>query len=896
MGDPATPAAPAPADQAPPSSAYANLPAWDHAAGKALQVDADTLTERFMRGDLGVVADHKYPLLGADGDIYEVSGRDAAGAIKAGYRFAPREAVARAAAKAPGAAWRAAAEGAIEAVPGGTAMMVAAGADPVDIKARQEEHPVARMTGLGLGLVGGTALLGAAELPTLGTLVGGERVAAATAAALGEARAASLAGRMATAAAGAAPEGVVYGIGNLANEASLGDANFTAEAMLAHAGMGAFVGGALGGVGGGVAAALEGRAAARAVNKVLPASVRASEEAELAARAGVTKEAPEPWPAGMERGASPKGKAPPTPGAQTANDLLSDLRAQGKVFVKGRGWVTPAEADAAEGVTAPSIGEPPAATGRISGVEDTLPGVDTKAPTLLKTREGELEPPSGLAARDRTMTGEGLPPEPARPQLGAGRPDIFDMVQPKAGAESVVAGETPTGVVAREAGAESVAEVQAAKPPRGSTEAELEAWRKRLREAEVKGKQGQMSLNLSGAFGDMEAGTPGAVQGGNGMLNDFEGGVQRLPRPSPKDLTPEQKALWDHYQNFERKTPGAKQYGDTWMGGDAGPEAKAASAADGFKVEDIGGAPAEASAKGMPTWLKRAMMDAVAYKVAGPLGPIARRAAAAYLHSDQAAPIVAKAMAAVMRVGSHIDQNMAAFVAGGAKAATGPLARRAVTNATTAMLTAKNPEARRTALAARAAELSVPATPDGVSVPHPISTHLPNASTLLTSRVWAIQGQLMAAMPRIPSVRMDGRPNYALVQDGDIRRFAAVDAALQDPLHVAEMMSRGTLPHPAVLPALKQAYPGLYARMAQAATNALVATPSVPYATAVKLHVAFGLGGHATMAPAAIAAQQAAIGEPSQPQAPSGAAPRPKTPKPPTPRGGPTELDRIMEK
>lgn len=835
MGDPVAPTAPA--DQKPPSAAYATLPAWDNAAGKALNVDADTLTERFMAGSLHVVADHVYPLLGVDGEVYEVSGKNAAGALKAGYRFAPREAVARAAAQAPGAAWRAAADGAVEAVPGGTAMMVAAGADPVDIKARQDEHPVARMAGLATGLVGGTAILGAAELPTLGTLVGGELAAAMAASALGDARAVSLAGRMATAAAGAAPEGVVYGIGNLANEASLGDANFTAEAMLAHAGVGAFVGGAMGGVGGGIASALEGRAAARAVNKVLPSSVKASEEAELGARAGGAA-APEPWPPGRERGASPKGKPAEVPTPDVVEAVHRDLREGAKEWAgPARGWVGKAEADAAEGVTAPSLhGSAP----RSGAFDDTVPAEAprmTPTPPTGRTLEGELEPPSGLAARDRTMTGEVLPPDAPTPGLlesGKSPPkDIFSLVEPKAGAADVVA-------------------------------------------------KGPPSLNLSGAFGEMEAGTPGAVAGSNGMLHDFEGGAQRLPNPNPDDLTPDQRALWDHYQNFQRANAAPA----------AGPEAAAASKADGFKVEDLGAPPPSAS--GMPDWLKKAMLDAVAYKVAGPLGPIARRAAAAYLRSADAAPVVAKAMAAVMRVGSHIDEHMASFVAGGNKVG-GPIARRAVTNATTAMLTARTPEARKEGLAARAAELAVPPTPDGVSVPHPISVHLPNATTLLQARVWAIQAQLLASMPRVPSVRMDGKPNYALVQDTDVRKFAAIDSALQDPLHVAEMMGRGQLPHPAVLPALKTAYPGLWARMAQSATAALVAAPSVPYATAVKLHVAFGLGGHATMAPAAIAAQQAAITAAPDTQTPSGTAP-PRRSKPPKPRGGPTELDRIMEK
>jgi hypothetical protein len=159
------------------------------------------------------------------------------------------------------------------------------GINPEDIRAREEINPIAAGLGTAAGIVAPLALTGgAAAAPTLGkaTVGAGVRAAArmtapATIARLGRTAAGAaerllpvtaesgiarqLAARAIKTGVGSAVEGAAYGLGEVVNEAALGDPNLTAQSALATIGLSATLAGGLGVVGGlaeaGVPAALK---------------------------------------------------------------------------------------------------------------------------------------------------------------------------------------------------------------------------------------------------------------------------------------------------------------------------------------------------------------------------------------------------------------------------------------------------------------------------------------------------------------------------------------------------------------------------------------------------------------------------------------------------------------
>lgn len=193
----------------------------------------------------------------------------------------------------------------------GTYLEQAMGVSPEAIAERSARNPIASTTGEVTGA--GLSALVAPELSPAG-LVGklgagiSERLAPE---ALGEG--ASLASRILNAsgqigaqAAGSAVEGAFYGAGKAVHESALGDPDLTAQKVMAHIGMGAFLGGTLGGLvkAGELAAPKIGNAAIDAIEAKFPKDVEASTpsyEEELAAKSKPTPEAEEAAPASASK-------------------------------------------------------------------------------------------------------------------------------------------------------------------------------------------------------------------------------------------------------------------------------------------------------------------------------------------------------------------------------------------------------------------------------------------------------------------------------------------------------------------------------------------------------------------------------------------------------------------
>lgn len=129
------------------------------------------------------------------------------------------------------------------------------------IAERREANPISSGVGTAIGLLAPVAAgkLGAFTAPGAFAKAGSAATEAATAATEGM-QGAGLLGRMAAGAiqhgAGWATEGALYSLGNVIDEAALGDPNLTAQSALAEVGLGGLLGGAIGGVVGARAGAL----------------------------------------------------------------------------------------------------------------------------------------------------------------------------------------------------------------------------------------------------------------------------------------------------------------------------------------------------------------------------------------------------------------------------------------------------------------------------------------------------------------------------------------------------------------------------------------------------------------------------------------------------------------
>lgn len=868
------------------------VPGYNPLTKQVEQFTPDELTTRWLRGDIHLAGNHSYDLLSPTGDVYSVPAKEVGESLRNGYRIATKDETARADARAPGQAWRAALEGGAEAVPGGTAALVAMGADPAGIKARQEEHPVARYAGMGTVMLGGTALLSTAELPMLGELVGGEKMAAAASAALGEARAASLAGRMAVGAAGSAVEGAVYGVGNLANEAALGDAQFTKEALIAHAGMGAFVGSALGGVGGAFGKA-----------RVFPTSSTVAErEALVEGATGVPKPAP---------GAPSPGNVPVQPGAVSAprggmasSDEAKALWNHYQNFVREEsGPAMPQGADVHAGAEPSPFGnwraerkvriaqnKAEAVTRKQDiadkqGIADAESDLATKpsgkrgapetatvpdaayAPTTLARRvpTGSYEPPMDLALRDATLEGSVVSRAPGGALPATPRvPGLFGP------------GQAAVPSYERKVLEEYTTQFGGKEPPPAARAALLAEADRAAKAAAVPPAQDAAEAVSAPAADTVTAaaGTPdvfealkqqAAERGPTNRANVDDVFASRAPEPVPPG------------PGLHETTPGLHEAPPPAPAGQGGLN----TAQGGLNYD-----------------MKQFAIDAAMYHVLGPLGPGMRYGARKFLHTDTGAVVMARAMSAVKRVGGHIDNAMRGFVTGAKAVDALGGGRRIIAATTSDMLDSESPNKRREALMRRASELRLTPGPDDIGVPHLIAQHLPQASTNIQTGILGIQARLAATLPQLRSAGglgiTDPKRAWASVPDHEIRAFASIDAALQDPMRVVDAIGRGELPRPEVLQHVREVYPALYSRMQQAAINAMTEHgQDMGYVKATRLGTMFGIPGHDTMRPENIAAQQHALESATKAAAGPSA---PRRGKSPGPRGPVTTNDKLMER
>jgi hypothetical protein len=84
-----------------------------------------------------------------------------------------------------------------------------------------------------------------------------------------------------------------------------------------------------------------------------------------------------------------------------------------------------------------------------------------------------------------------------------------------------------------------------------------------------------------------------------------------------------------------------------------------------------------------------------------------------------------------------------------------------------------------------------------------------------------------------------------MIPDRDIRRFAHVDAAIQDPLRIIDALREGRAPDPASVKAVQVVYPALWAQVVQSMSEQLAKSPdSVGWKQAVSIAVTLGVDSH----------------------------------------------------
>jgi hypothetical protein len=229
-----------------------------------------------------------------------------------------------------------------------------------------------------------------------------------------------------------------------------------------------------------------------------------------------------------------------------------------------------------------------------------------------------------------------------------------------------------------------------------------------------------------------------------------------------------------------------------------------------------------------------------------------------------------KMAAQVQRVHGYIRDAFDGFV-GGRLAKAGDAVRRSGVDRKLAPLTQSmldgDREERRNAVQARIAEVMA-TTPDVLtdriaSATELHAQHIPDVSAVVQQRLAEAHAFLLSVIPQplatagaggglVPSL------NRGIIPDRDIRRFAVVDAAIQDPLRLVDDMRAGRMPDPAAVLAVQTIFPALWGRMVGELSNALAANPTaVGWGQARSLAVTMGLSSHPAFATDTLNLQQA---------------------------------------
>lgn len=263
------------------------------------------------------------------------------------------------------------------------------------------------------------------------------------------------------------------------------------------------------------------------------------------------------------------------------------------------------------------------------------------------------------------------------------------------------------------------------------------------------------------------------------------------------------------------------------------------------------------------------MAGVAGHGVGGFPGALAAREAAGVvtrpLHSAVARY---RAAAQVQRVHKYIADRLESFVLKGQSLGRASQLDRKLVPTTQLMLSG-SPDERRSALGARMTELAG-MDPDTLADALASSTTqldptIPDVAGVVRQRLAQANQLLMSVLPQPLNTAGAGGglvPNtkaaLRMIPDRDRRRFAEVDAAIQDPLRLVDQLGSGRVPDPAAVLAVQTIYPALWAKTIQELSEQLSSNPdAVGWRQAMALAVTLGITTHPAFEPKALNLQQA---------------------------------------
>lgn len=865
------------------------LPAWDPQSNSARVVnDPAELEREFRAGRLSLVNDHRYPVVGPDGKVGTVAASAVPEALQHGWRFASAEDFARADAQTVSGQLRSVADGALDAATlgFGDALQAQAGVDKLGLQARATENPGLRMLGMAGGAVGSALLTGGTSLGGLAE-VGAARV-------LGPEAAATTLGRMAATGVGGAVEGAAFGVGDHVSEAVLGDTPLAAESLIAS--------GIHGAMWGGVTGVVLGRALGRQPQL---AKLKPTAEEINAAAAKQLGDAP-PKEYGQRlldfmdshavknleaAGADPElVRALSGTAAERRRFLELAQTPRGELDAKVRELKGALEAKIADhaGVQESLVLERATNAAKVAkaGVQAEVKGAalaDAQFvnPGLANQANGAAEaglelanarvqalrskvPAGDIAAADRRVAdleeqlarAPGGDPRYVSPEVTANRAQLEADIQLARESRAAMGGaeQDQLNVVdARISKLEEDAALKRAKldnpkfasdPALKAAAAEADATLAAAKAERTKFQADNQAVEeLRRHFG---VDANGSVD--EGKLGSF---VDQLTRPRADERM---QAL----RNFAADDPKL-----TGILDDLGNRQAARNLVrDQVAREGGTGAGEELFATGA---------GALAYSAGGfPAAVAARevsRAAAGAVNRPLQTTIARYRLAAqVQRVHGYVRDGLDRFVTGAQGAGRAIELDRKLAPMTQLMLSGSREE-RRTAVAARVAELSA-SDPAGLADSLEAATahttnDAPDVSAAVRDRLAKATELLRSVVPQALATQGAGggllpKSNSAMIPDRDIRRFAAVDAMVQDPLRLIDQLSKHVAPDPAAVTAFQTAYPALWGHVVQQLYQSLADHPdAVGWAQARSLALTLDVTSHPSFAPANLNLQQA---------------------------------------
>lgn len=261
-------------------------------------------------------------------------------------------------------------------------------------------------------------------------------------------------------------------------------------------------------------------------------------------------------------------------------------------------------------------------------------------------------------------------------------------------------------------------------------------------------------------------------------------------------------------------------------------------------------------------------------------------------------------------VADFVSDAANAMVSGATKVAR--VAEPTLAPGTAAMVEARSAGERRTAFDRRMEELKAISDPGALAErAAQISAHVqgaaPDAAQVMAAKaVSAAQLILqMAPQPLVQPNPLRGPLKSPTIPDSELRTFAEVDAAVQDPQRVLAQIAVGKLPHPKAVQAVQAAYPAWWGSVQAGVVEALTRhQDGVPQARRTAISITFGVDGHPSLSAQSLTLQQAAAQPIAQPPQPRAGGSRGRNPHFYSPkdtidelrRSSPGKLDRLLVK